>query len=156
MATRKAAPAKEAPVVKEAPALKTATSAKGKVFKFPKSMALCADRYYELKAERSALQKVVDTIEEEEKAIKAWIIDNLPKSNATGAAGKIARATIVEKEIPQVEDWPAFYAYVAKTKSWDLMQKRLSDAAIKARFEDGKAVPGVKFFKTKSVSLNKV
>jgi len=125
-------------------------------FKFPKSMAVCADKLYELRNKRLAAAKIVAEMEEEEKALKAYIIDNLPKSEASGAAGKVARVTIVSKEVPQVNDWEAFHAYVKKNNAFELLQKRLSDTAINERWEAGKTIPGVGKFNVTSVSLNKV
>lgn len=125
-------------------------------FKFPKTMGACADRLYELRQKRLEEQKKVDLIEAEEKALKEHIIQNLPKSEASGVAGKLARVTVVTKEIPQVEDWDAFYKYVKKTGNFDLMQRRLTDAAVKERWEAGEEIPGVKHFQVVTVSINKV
>jgi hypothetical protein len=125
-------------------------------YKFPKALGACADKLFELRNKRLAEQKKVDEIAAEETALKNHIIENLPKSEASGVAGKLARVTVVTKQIPQVKDWDAFYKYVKKTGSFDLMQKRLTDAAIKERWEAGKEVPGVEHFNAVSVSINKV
>jgi hypothetical protein len=124
--------------------------------KFPKTLGACADKLFELRNKRLAEQKKVDEIAAEETALKNHIIENLPKSEASGVAGKLARVTVVTKQVPQVKDWDAFYKYVKKTSSFDLMQKRLTDAAIKERWEAGKEVPGVEHFNAVSVSINKV
>ena len=68
--------------------------------KFPKTLGACADRVYELRAKRLAAQKDVDAIEAEEKALKEHIINTLPKSETTGVAGKVARVTVVTKQVP--------------------------------------------------------
>jgi hypothetical protein len=125
-------------------------------YKFPKALGACADKLYELRAKRLAEQKKVDEIAAEETALKNHIIENLPKSEASGVAGKLARVTVVTKQIPQVQDWDAFYKYVKKTGSFDLMQKRLTDAAIKERWEAGKEIPGVGHFNAVSVSINRI
>ncbi len=125
-------------------------------YKFPKALGACADKLFELRNKRLAEQKKVDEIAAEETALKNHIIENLPKSEASGVAGKLARVTVVTKQIPQVKDWDAFYKYVKKTGSFDLMQKRLTDAAIKERWEAGKEIPGVEHFNAVSVSINKV
>jgi hypothetical protein len=125
-------------------------------YKFPKALGACADKLFELRNKRLAEQKKVDEIAAEESALKNHIIENLPKSEASGVAGKLARVTVITKQVPQVKDWDAFYKYVKKTGSFDLMQKRLTDAAIKERWEAGKEVPGVEHFNAVSVSINKV
>lgn len=125
-------------------------------YKFPKALGACADKLFELRNKRLDMQKEVDKMAAEESALKEHIINTLPKSEASGVAGKLARVTVVTKQIPQVKDWDAFYKYVKKTGSFDLMQKRLTDAAIKERWEAGKEVPGVEHFNAISVSINKV
>ena len=127
-----------------------------KPFKPPKTIGACADALYETKQARLALQKQVDELEKRETLIKNHIIATLPKSQASGVAGRVARVTVVSKEVPQVENWDQLYAYVKKTGAFELLQRRLADAAIKERWDAGKKVPGVKTFTITTVSLNKL
>lgn len=128
-----------------------------KTYKFPKSLATCADKYYQLRQKRLEMQKAVDEVAAEERAYKNHLIDNVPKSEATGVQGKIARATIVTKEEPQVKDEEAFRKYLNRTKRFDLAYKlRPSAPAIRELWEEGKDVPGVEKFNVVTVSLNKV
>lgn len=130
--------------------------AKEVVYKFPKALGACADKLYNLRQSRLAQQKLVDVIEAEEKALKEHIINTLPKSEASGVAGKLARVTVTTKEVPQIKNWDAFYKHLKKTGQFDLMQRRLSDAAIKERWEAGKEIPGVEHFQVTTISMNKV
>lgn len=127
-----------------------------KTFKMPKSLGLCADRLFQLKELRLEAQKIVESYEAEESQLKEHIIETLPQSDASGVAGKVARVTIEIKDVPQVANWDEFYKYIVKTKSFDMLQRRLTDTAIRARWEDGKTIPGVEHFKLKKISLNKV
>ncbi len=127
-----------------------------KVFKFPKTLGACADRVYQLRQQRLTAQKVVEGIQAEETALREHLIATLPKSQASGVAGKLARVTIETKVVPQVADWPKFYAYVKKTGSFDLLQRRLTDGAVKERWEAGQKIPGVQTFNAVTVSINKV
>lgn len=111
---------------------------------------------YALRALRLAEQKKVDAIDAEECALKEHIINALPKSEASGVAGRVARVAVMTKVVAQVQDWDALYKYVARTKQFDLLQRRVSDAAVKARWEDGKAVPGVDKFNAVTVSITKL
>lgn len=124
--------------------------------KIPKTIGACADMLYETRRKRLALQKQVEALEAEESALKEHIIATLPKSDASGVAGKVARVTVSTKDIPQVKDWPAFYRYVQKHKAFDLMQRRLADVAVKERLEAGEKLPGVEVFNAKVVNLNKL
>lgn len=125
-------------------------------FKFPKAPGACADLYYQLRERRLEAQKQVEAIEVQEKALKEHLINTLPKSEASGVAGKLARVTVVVKQVPQVEDWNKFYKHVKKTGDFELLQRRLGDTAIRERWENGKSVPGVKSFNAVTLSVNKV
>lgn len=131
-------------------------AAKPAVIKMPKTIGSCADRLYDLKAQMSALNKQLEALDTERKKIQEHVINELPKSNATGVSGKKANVRVTTKEVPQVHDWEAFYGYVRKTKRTDLMQRRLSEASISEIIDSGKAVPGVQLFKAVSISLTKV
>jgi hypothetical protein len=135
--------------------MEAATAPKPK-FKFPKALGACADRLFTVRQQRLEIQKQVDLLQSEESAIKEHIINTLPKSEASGVAGKLARVTVVSKQVPQVKDWDAFYKHVKKSGDFDLLQRRLTDSAIKERWEAGKEVPGVEHFNAISVSINKV
>ncbi len=125
-------------------------------FKFPKSLGACADRLYSLRGERLAAQKIADALEAEEKALKAHIINTLPKSEASGVAGKLCRITVVSKEIPQVKDWDKFYKFMGKKKTYDFLQRRLNDSLVKEYWDAGQKVEGVEPFTIVSVSMNKL
>ncbi len=125
-------------------------------YKFPRHIAACGDRAYELRQKRLAMQREVDAIEAEEKALKEHIINTLPKSEASGVAGKVARTSIVTKTEPQVADWEALYKHVKKTGEFDLLNRAVNKAAAKERWERGVDVPGVVGMTVVSVSLVKV
>lgn len=129
-----------------------------KKFQVPKSLGAAADCLYQLKEERLRLQKEVEQLEANEKLVKNYLIDNLPKSQALGVAGKVARATIITQVVPSVkaENWPLVFAYIKKKGAFDLMQKRLSTAAVESRWNEGLEIPGVEPFNIVKVSLNKV
>jgi 3'-phosphoadenosine 5'-phosphosulfate sulfotransferase len=124
--------------------------------KIPKTLGACADRLYELKDLKRDASARVDAIEAEVNAIKAHIIETLPKSESTGVAGKNARVSVVTKEVPQVKDWEAFWGKFNKKTDTDILAKSINKAAIQARWDAGKQVAGVEKFTTVSVSLNKV
>ena len=127
-----------------------------KAYKFPKKMGECADLLYNLRVKRLAGQKLVDEVEAEEKALKEFIIETLPKSEASGISGAIANVKVVNKMVPQVKDWDSLYAYILKTKSFDLLNRALNKTAVEERYEAGKKVPGVEDFQVTTVSVTKI
>lgn len=121
---------------------------------FPKGMGACADLLHDLREDRLAADKVAAALKVREEELKTHIINNLPKDSG-GAIGQRYKVDVDRKKKMRVKDWPIFYAYVAKTKAWDLVQKRLAEQALADRLADGKKVPGLEPFDYVSISLTK-
>lgn len=126
-----------------------------KELKIPKDLGAVADLYGEARAARLTMQKEVEALEEKEKTLRAYLIDNLPKSKAEGITGKKWRATISVRTVPTAENWDSIQKYIKKNDAFDLLQRRLSPEAVTARWEAGKTIPGVGKIDVKSISLNK-
>lgn len=124
--------------------------------KVPKKLGQAADLLYQVKNERLAAQREMEPLSKFEKELKEHLINTLPKSEANGVAGSVARATIKTKEIPRVADEKKFLAYAKKPGNEDLIKMVPNIEAIEARLEDGKKVPGIEIFKAVTVSLNKL
>ena len=120
------------------------------------TLAEKVDKYYTLREARLARQKEADALQEAETELKEDLIRQISKSDASGVAGKIARVSVVTKREPAIKDFEVFMAYVSRRKAWDLLQRRVSAAAIKARWEDGKEIPGIEAFPVVGLSLSKL
>lgn len=130
--------------------------AEEKELKIPATPGKCVDALYTTRQKRLELQRKVKELEEYEAALKNHLINTLPKDDASGVAGKLARATIVQKEVPTISDWDGFCKYMSRTKSFDMIQRRINTHAVQARLDDGKKVAGIEMFLSTSVSINKI
>lgn len=122
----------------------------------PKSIGLCADLYSDVRALRLMMEKEVEAVQARETEIRDHIINNLSKSDDTGAAGKRYRAQIVMKTVPKLADWKAFTGYVLERDRFDLIQKRLGEKAVADMWESGETIPGVDKMHIPTVSITKV
>lgn len=125
----------------------------------PKTMGACADKLYKLREKRYDLSRQIKEIEAEEAEIKDYIINNLSKQESNGVSGKIANVRVKTENVPVVEDWEAFYKYVSRTKSFDMLQRRINTKAVRERIEDKKdfaSKAGIGSFTTVSVSITKL
>lgn len=111
--------------------------------KSPKTLGACADSIYRLQQRRLALQKKVDALRKEEGALKAHFVQLCRKERVQAAQGKEGRASFKPSQKPVVKDYDEFYRHLASTGEFDLLQKRLSDTAVRERWEAEVAVPGV-------------
>ena len=125
----------------------------------PKTMGACADKLYKLREKRYELSRQIKEIEVEEAEIKEYIINSLSKQESAGVSGKIANVRVKAENVPVVEDWEAFYKYVSRTKSFDMLQRRINTKAVRERIEDKKdfaSKAGIGSFTTISVSITKL
>jgi len=60
------------------------------------------------------------------------------------------------KEVPRAADWPKVHAFIQKTGRFDLLQKRLGEAAVKDMWDQGDDVPGVEKVSIPDVSITKI
>ena len=87
--------------------------------------------------------------------LKAHIIKTMPK-DSTGVSGKLARVSIVPTTVVHIDDWPTLYRYISENNAFDLLQRRVSDKAVKDRWDHQKVVPGVSPFPVTNLSINQL
>ena len=143
---------------------------KGSELKFalPKTVGLCADRYYELRQKRLGINHEADAVKAEETFVKEHLIAVLPKSDTSGVAGKLCRVTVVKKVVPVADDWDKVYAGIvaeyarlkkagkAPEAAFAILNKAINSAAVGEMWEAGAQVPGVGRFNDVTLSVNKL
>lgn len=100
-------------------------------------------QWREKRAERLALAKQVEALEEVEKALKQKLIENLRKAKNKAVSNGERLFQLVVKDEPTIEDWPAFYKHIQKTGEFELLERRVNRGSVKERWQVGKKVPGV-------------
>lgn len=122
--------------------------------KLPKTrMGGLADLYHKVRQERLELDRAAEAMKKEEQRIINHIIENTDLRTSTGIIGTAYKAIVVEEEVPVVNDWEKLYAHIKKKGEFDLLNRALNRAAVKAR--DGKKIPGVGAFHAKKLSVTK-
>jgi hypothetical protein len=104
---------------------------------------------------RIAAQRQVEAMKGTEKELQAKIMEALEKQDAQKASGKHATASLTESEVPKVEDWNKFYAYVHKNKAFELLHRRIAITAWQERADAKVKIPGVTSMKVQDLSLTK-
>lgn len=144
-----------------APAEPKAAKGGAKKYVPPKNMALCADEFYKLREKRLAMQKEVDAIEAMEGACREQLINNLPKSEASGIAGKLCRVAVENKEIVRVTDWDAFWGFIVtefkKNRGVSgILQRRVNENMVKELWAAKRKVPGTESMDVPVLRCNKL
>ena len=119
-----------------------------------------ADALYDLRQLVKVLSSLTapfdDVLAPATKVLEEHFIATLAADQSTGLQGARARVQVTTSAIPQVADWPKFYAYIKRTGSFELLGRGLSRPAITERWDAKKEIPGMGRFLAKKVSVTKL
>jgi len=87
--------------------------------------------------------------------LRRLIIQRLQDVGLDSGRGSLATASITTDDQASVKDWEAFENYILENKSFDLLQRRVSITAVRARWENSEVVPGVEKVTLSDLSLTK-
>jgi len=113
------------------------------------------DEWLKLRDERAALARQDRALAEQISQLQAKIMDVMDAVGTSAAKSPHGTVAMVQKNQPTVTDWQAFYEYVATNDAFDLLQRRLSPPAFRARWDDDVEIPGTTSIPIWSLSLRK-
>lgn len=105
--------------------------------------------YDSARTARLAADKVAADLKEKETGFKHQLMEALRAASLTVAGNDKVFFTMRTKERAQVIDWPSFYEYIKTNDAFDLLQRRVNEAAIEER---GGEVPGVEMYEYEDLS----
>lgn len=117
------------------------------------TMGSTIDSLWAKREEKREVEAKVKVIESEIAAIEESLMDRMDKEETSKSQGTKASVSITQATVANVEDWAAFHAYVAKNKYFHLLQKRVSDPAVRELWDAGKKVPGVQPFTKRKLNI---
>lgn len=107
-------------------------------------LGMLCDEYWATKEDRLAADKVAKAFKDAENMFDAKIIDQMLRQEISAAGGKNIILTLpAPTEEPVVSSWPEFWAFIKQADDSSLFEKRPGRAAIKERWANGEAIPGV-------------
>jgi hypothetical protein len=126
------------------------------VKKGPPPIGLQIDALYKLKEELRAHQEKEKEIQARITVAETGLMETMESQHVDKSTGKLATVSISETVTGNVVDWDRFWAYIFKTKQSQLLQRRVSDPAIRELFETKGQVPGVEPFTKKRLNVRKL
>lgn len=114
------------------------------------------DQLFKLKQKIKVEEEKVKKLKASYKEKEDELMNSVDKESLNGAAGKLAKVSIKKSVVANITDWPTFCKYMSRNKAWDMVQKRISSPAYRARLEDKKKVPGLEPFTKVSLSMTKI
>lgn len=124
--------------------------------KKPATIGAQIDALTKLKADYKAKSDIAAEAEAKVKAAEAELLKSLQEQGQEKAGGKTATVSIRTSQVGNVTDWEALWAFIHKKKYGHLLQRRLSDPAVREIFEREGKVPGVELFTKTSLGYTAV
>lgn len=124
--------------------------------KRPMTIGALADALYAKREEKRALEAKIKDIDEELKGLTEAAMAAMDAQGTTKGDGKKASLSISSQVVANVLDWDAVWPWVAKTKSFYMIQKRINDGSYRELLEMGKSVPGVQPFTKRNLSVRTI
>ena len=131
----------------------TAAKTVAKVTARMSTMGSTIDSLWSKREEKREAEAKIKAIEAEIASIEESLMERMDKEETSKSQGTKASVSITQAVVANVEDWASFHAYVAKNKYFHLLQKRVSDPAVRELWDAGKKVPGVQPFTKRKLNI---
>lgn len=109
----------------------------------PQALGAMIDALQVKKDALTDVNRVANEIKAEITELESQILKQLDESGMPRASGQLCSVTATDKVVPTVQDWDAFYAYIAENNYFHLLQRRVSATAAQEFFTSGEDIPGV-------------
>jgi hypothetical protein len=113
------------------------------------------NEYYRARSDRLEKEREAEKLKSAETKLKDSIIRLMREQGILTLGASLATVKLQPKEKPQVQNWESLYDYILVTKEFDLLQRRLTETAVKLRWDEGKDVPGVIKYPIDELSISK-
>ena len=119
----------------------------------PVTIGKAIDVLWASRERKRDLEAQVKLVEAEIALQEAVVFDRLAAEDTTVGKGMNAQVSIVKAVNYNIEDFDVFCKYIAKTKYFHLLQRRVSVTAAREIFDQKGAVPGLVPFVKQTLSL---
>lgn len=120
----------------------------------PAELAALTDQFAGLRRRKAELQKQVDEAASDADKIRKFLIAAMQEAGLNTVGGVIASVALRTKRVPKVENYDALYAHLRACGEFDLLYRRVNEAAVKERWNVGEQVPGVTSVEITDLSIS--
>lgn len=136
----------------------TSRVAKADKAKPERSLGQDIDELHDIREKRRLLELQIKDLDETYGAVEERLMSKMEAANLDKMTGKKGTVSITSSVVATVNDWDAFHAWIAKTKNFQVLQRRVSDPAWREVVEHskGKNPPGTEPFSKRRLNLRAV
>ena len=111
------------------------------------------DQFFKLRKSRLSLEKEAEKIKKKENFIRDKLIQSMNEQEVDSASGVLGTVTVTQPEQFRAADWPAVFAWIKKTGTFEVLSPRLHQNNIAETLEQmtpakqKKGIPGIETVK---------
>jgi hypothetical protein len=113
------------------------------------------NHYISIRAQRLELDRQSKIVKEAEDDLQKVIISKMREQDFKVLGSNTGTVKLHESDEPVAENWSEIWDYVKANDAWELLHKRITVTAIKERWGDGIAIPGVGKVTTYKLTVSK-
>lgn len=121
----------------------------------PTNLGGLIDQMYAVREHKRALEAQLKMVNADLTLLENKILSLLDDAGITMSKGRLASASVSEDEVWSLENDDEFFSYVDAHKAWHLLQRRVSNPAIRELKAMGEEVPGLRAYTKRTISLRK-
>ena len=114
------------------------------------------DSLWALREKKRTAEEAVKKIEGDIATLELELLTRLDAEGLDKASGQRGTVSIGETIVGTIEDWDDFTKYVAKTRNFQLLHRRVTDTAYRELLSMGRSVPGIKPFTKRKINLRTI
>lgn len=116
--------------------------------------------YVKLRRRREALEATVkadvDVIKAKMAKLEAWLMQKADEDGVTSFKTPAGTAFVTTTDFANVADWDAVLQFIRDNDAFDMLEKRVSKAAVRAQLDEtGSAPPGITYGTKIGINIRK-
>ena len=121
----------------------------------PETLGATLDRIYRIDKIVGRLNKRIDRLKAERERLDTETMSVMEDAETIIAAGKVARGTITESDVPTAQDWNKIEEFIYQNRALYLLDRRISAASYRELLQSVGEIPGIATFTRKKLNVRK-
>jgi hypothetical protein len=113
------------------------------------------DVYYETREKRLELDRQSETFAKVEKEYKEQIMFHMEREGVYAMGGALCTVKLKLTPKPSAKNWAEIWQWAKENDAPEIYYRRLNEATIKERMDQGEEIPGIEFYPVATLSVSK-
>ena len=118
------------------------------------------ETYLKLRRKKEAIEastkEQLATVKDKMTKLESWLMQKADEEGVTSFKTSAGTAFVTSTDFANVADWDAVLTFIKENEAFDMLEKRVSKAAVRAHMDEtGEVPPGITYGSKLGVSIRK-